>query len=430
MSQNAAFAQWTASRALHAIGTNHKSAPIPFQSWKNFKEAFAPELIFRAIDESELDVDRILDPFGGSGTTSLAAQFLGVHPVTCEVNPFLADLIEAKLTNYEISSLRSDIDVILRRIEVLRHEVAGWEPAAHTRRWLPPTFVEPGHNERWLFSKKLNWFIEQVLEEATELVDDKNARLVKVIIGGVLVDLSNARVSGKGRRYRNSWKERETSTDRAASVMSDALRDALSDVCNHNARACLTYELIRGDARKTMGSIEAVDLCVFSPPYPNSFDYTDVYNIELWMLGYLKDMKENRSLRSATISSHVQISRDYSPAPKESPLLKMTLERLEQSSQHLWSPHIPAMIGAYFAEMDAILRSTLGVLRPKGQSWLVVGDSRYANVDVPVALILEELATAMGYLLIRQEPFRSMRASPQQGGAMELAETLLVLQRP
>lgn len=53
------------------------------------------------------------------------------------------------------------------------------------------------------------------------------------------------------------------------------------------------------------------DLAVFSPPYPNSFDYTDVYNIELWTLGYIRDAASNQRLRSATLSSHVQIGRKF-----------------------------------------------------------------------------------------------------------------------
>lgn len=431
MSQNAAFTQWTASRTLHTIGTNHKSAPIPFQAWKKFKEAFAPELIFRAIDESELEVSKVLDPFGGSGTTSLAAQFLGVHPITCEVNPFLADLIEAKLTRYDVWTLSSDISKMLRAISTLRFASEDGDEidSEVPRRWLPPTFVEPGVGDRWLFSATLFAFIDRVLNRASELDEPKNARLVRVIVGGTLVDLSNARVSGKGRRYRTSWQARETSVDQAANVISQALKNALSDVVAHNDRACSTFELVRGDARSALDVLEPVDLCVFSPPYPNSFDYTDVYNIELWMLGYLRNMEENRALRSSTLSSHVQISRSYAAAPAASPLLASTIERLEHSRDALWSAHIPNMIGAYFAEMDAILQSMQRALRPRGQAWLVVGDSRYASIDVPVALILVELAKAMGYSVIRQEPFRSMRSSPQQGGAMELAETLLVLQR-
>ena len=431
MSQVASFTEWTTSRTLHAIGTNFKSEPIPFQGWKKFKEAFAPELIYRAVEESTIKVKRILDPFGGSGTTALAAQFLGVHAVTCEINPFLADLIAAILQKYDLPALVSDFAEITSAIRILRFDIGSPESDAreNSDRWLPPTFVEPGVNDRWLFSKTLFTFIDRVLAKTSQLDNSDNARLIKVIVGGTLVDLSNARVSGKGRRYRSSWSTREATVDHAANVITGALKSALSDVSKHNVRSCHSFELIRGDARSALENVALVDLCVFSPPYPNSFDYTDVYNIELWMLGYLEDMAQNRSLRSSTLSSHVQIKRDYSAAPSGSPTLKTTLAKLESVRSNLWSADIPDMIGAYFAEMSSILLRTKAVLRASGQAWLVVGDSRYANIEVPVALILQELAESLGYSVVTKEPFRSMRSSPQQGGELDLAETLLVLQK-
>ncbi|MBO9625124.1 MAG: hypothetical protein J7484_01965, partial [Microbacterium sp.] len=87
------FEDWTGGRSVAAIGTNAGSSSIPFQGWKRFKEAFAPELIREAVTRSQIPVRHLFDPFGGSGTSALAAQFLGVHPTTVEVNPFLADLI-------------------------------------------------------------------------------------------------------------------------------------------------------------------------------------------------------------------------------------------------------------------------------------------------------------------------------------------------
>ncbi|HZH08351.1 MAG TPA: SAM-dependent methyltransferase, partial [Lautropia sp.] len=68
------------------------ASDLPFQRWHRFKEAFDPELIARAVRESPRQVRSLADPFGGSGTSALAAQFLGVTPSTVEVNPFLADL--------------------------------------------------------------------------------------------------------------------------------------------------------------------------------------------------------------------------------------------------------------------------------------------------------------------------------------------------
>ena len=159
---------------------------------------------------------------------------------------------------------------------------------------------------------------------------------------------------------------------------------------------------------------------MFSPPYPNSFDYTDVYNVELWILGYLKGKECNRALRASTLSSHVQISRDFSPAPNESPILKSTLEELIAQRSELWDRRIPEMVGGYFADLFTVLDQVFRVLTPGGSTWMVVGDSRYAGLQIASAEIIEEIAQARGWKLGGIEPFRSMRASSQQGGRREL----------
>jgi DNA methylase len=82
------FDDWTQGRVLPSLGTNAGAVESHFKNWRRFKEAFAPELVARAIADSEIPVRTCLDPFGGSGTTALASQFLGVHPITVEVNPF------------------------------------------------------------------------------------------------------------------------------------------------------------------------------------------------------------------------------------------------------------------------------------------------------------------------------------------------------
>src|SRR5260370_39941147 len=107
------FSDWTKNRNVHCIGTNARSDELPFQRWQHFKEAFAPELIQRAVKESRIPVRTCLDPFGGSGTTALACQFLGVEPTTVEINPYLSDVIEAKLQTYDSTLLARDLGLIL-----------------------------------------------------------------------------------------------------------------------------------------------------------------------------------------------------------------------------------------------------------------------------------------------------------------------------
>lgn len=117
------------------------------------------------------------------------------------------------------------------------------------------------------------------------LASESHQRFFRVQLGGILGSVSNIRTSGKGRRYRSGWTERSTSRLLVRTLFTEVTRRAILEVHRFAARATKRYRLIRGDARASVAKIRTTDLVVFSPPYPNSFDYTDVYNVELWMLG-------------------------------------------------------------------------------------------------------------------------------------------------
>jgi hypothetical protein len=87
------------------------------------------------------------------------------------------------------------------------------------------------------------------------------------------------------------------------------------------------------------------------------------------------------------------------------------------------------MVSGYFANMVQVLNNLQKIIVPGGSVWLVVGDSQYAAVHVKTGNILAELACAGGWKLLSTEPFRSMRASAQQGGHHKLAETLITLHK-
>ncbi len=404
------------------MGTNNGAPRLAFQEWRHFKEAFTPELVARAIDENPPPVNRCLDPFGGSGTTAVACQFLGVEPVTIEVNPYLADLIEAKLASYDPDALVRDLGRVLRLAVRRREEATLSLPDA-----APETMVEPGVNGRWIFDSPIAQRIGALLAAIRSLDDDKHQRLFRVLLGGILLDVSNVVVNGKGRRYRRRWKERRREATAVEQLFSEAVRRAVKDIHRFGNRAHLGSTVIRGDARRKLEDVPACDLAVFSPPYPNSFDYTDVYNLELWVLGYLADRPANRELRQSTLCSHVQIDRPYPPPPPRSPALDGVLRGLRDCSDRLWHRRIPDMVGGYFADLIEVLSGIRAVLHEQGSVWLVVGDSRYAEVVIPTATVLDELAEAAGYRTVSVESFRSMRSSAQQGGEHGLAESLVVL---
>ncbi len=186
---------------------------------------------------------------------------------------------------------------------------------------------------------------------------------------------------------------------------------------------------MRGDSRELVGAAPEAEFSLFSPPYPNSFDYTDIYNIELWLLGYLTDTAANRALRESTLRSHVQIKRSYEGEIPPSPTLKKTVKALDRHVGKLWNADIPAMVSAYFSDMAKVIQDLSETMTPQADIMMVIGDSRYAGVRVDVATICAEIAPAFGFAMKSARPIRAMRASAQQGGHQNLSETLLHLKR-
>lgn len=404
------------------MSSNVPSHNLPFQRWYRFKEAFSPLMVAESLSGLDFWPATCLDCFGGSGTTGLTCQFLGIESTSIEVNPFLADLIEAKLATYDHAALVRDFAEIVARINgqsvslrSLRH--ASW----------PATMVEPGVAGRWIFPRET---FRQILtiREAIEAVDNPvNQRLLRVLLGSILVEMSNVVISGKGRRYRANWQATQKGPREVSEAFERAFQRALFDISAHGARACDRYTVLRGDSRVAVGQIDKCDVALFSPPYPNSFDYTDIYNVELWVLGYLRSRADNTQLRGSTLRSHVQIHRDMNWGGLASPTLHRTVSALKKKATHLWDPLLPDMIGAYFADLVVILKRVRSKMNRDGAVLMTVGDSRYAGVLINVSAILSELADAAGYRCEAVTPIRSMKTSAQQGWQASLSETLVRL---
>ena len=357
------YSEWTKDRELHNLSTNSGAPELPFQNWRHFKEAFAPELVAYVIERSKVPVKTCLDPFAGSGTTPLACQFLHVYPIAIEVNPFLADLIEAKVARHDISKIIESVGSVMRSVSRARVKPENAFKNA------PPTFVEPGVRGRFIFHRQAAARLA-AFRFAIDRIDHVPTRcLFRALLGSVAGKVSNAVVSGKGRRYRSGWQDRTDDPYRVDKYFADTVADAVGDIRTFADRPERGYTLIRGDARESIRQVGDIDLAVFSPPYPNSFDYTDVYNIELWTLGYLDGAKSNRNLRQATISSHVQLLRDFLPPPAASKTLEQTVRKLKKKRSQLWNRSIPEMVGAYFADMQTVIQNILCVaIRVRFQS--------------------------------------------------------------
>ncbi len=411
----------TAQAPFESTYTHGKN--FPFQRWFKFKEAFSPQLVYGVIDRLPVAPRLVADCFAGSGTTALSCQLVGVESQSIEVNPLMQDVIEAKLTPACGGAFLDAVQKASRRARKLSISLRD------LRKRLPPTFIEPGVKDRYLYSKVVARSIEAIRQSLEAESCPINRRLMRVALAAILVELSNVRVDGKGRRYRGGWRERIVSADDVYLHFYVKTTEIAEDLIGGIPTDRAKFYLHRGDTRHKVSSLQSgIDLALFSPPYPNSFDYTDVYNVELWMLGYINSAESNRTLRRSTLRSHVQVEwPDSAKEVLDSATLRATYKKLGRAREQLWSASIPEMVNGYFADLSDTLVGLRPKLSSRGVVTMVVGNSQYAGISINTAKILSELAPSMGYEAIAAESIRSMRSSPQQKRTQGLLESMVWL---
>ena len=179
-------------------------------------------------------------------------------------------------------------------------------------------------------------------------------------------------------------------------------------------------------------SDQSVDLIVFSPPYLNSFDYSDIYRPELFLGGYVKNNNELRLIRKETLRSHVQYKWERCDK-SQSIWARNIADQIRENTDLLWNKDIPDMIDSYFFDMEQIFKEAYRIAEPHAQLWFVIATSAYAGIEVPVDLILADIATRQGWTLKNVNALRKLRTSSQCSNEdirkIRLRESLIICEK-
>lgn len=396
---------------------------LPRHRWYEFKEGFSEGLVLEALRgrRSRGRKPRILDPFAGSGTTLVAAGRHGFPATGIEVNPFLAFASKAKCTpnGWKQGSF-------LSRLARVMHDSRS-EKISHLEGL--STFTERDGLDRWLFNRSvIRGF--SAIDDALRNAGAYRAPL-KLALLASLMDCCNAKRDGKCLRYKKNWQSsgltsidlRESFEKRASLV--------LQDVKEHRFIPN-GLRVIAGDSREELRKLgsQTYDLVVTSPPYLNSFDYSDVYRPEMFVGRFVGTNEELRRIRLKTIRSHVQVS--WEPTRRVmSPLVNPIVSEIK--SRKLWDDRLPDMVRSYFFDMGVVLAELRRVLTRGGEAWVVVSTSAYGGVEIPVDLILADVAVRQGWRVRAVHVLRQLRSAGQQWSRLRkratspLRESLIIL---
>jgi site-specific DNA-methyltransferase (cytosine-N4-specific) len=132
---------------------------------------------------------------------------------------------------------------------------------------------------------------------------------------------------------------------------------------------------------------------ITSPPYPNRYDYTRTYALELCLF-FVHNARELRDLRHSLLRSHIEAQeRPDEAVPHEA--VREVLDHVRR--QPLNNPRIPIMLKGYFVDMQRVLQAWSCVMAPGSQVAVVVDNVRFAGEIVPTDLILTDMAARLGF---------------------------------
>lgn len=384
--------------------------------WYKYKEGFSSDLVRYVMHKFALNSGRILDPFAGSGAALFTASELGVDSVGVELLPSSAEIIEVRQ--------------ILRTVEAR-------QMAERIRRFKEGlVWQRPGESKsfshiritRGAFPSQTEAELGRYLYEVERISEDSLRRILFFAALCVLEDVSYTRKDGQylrwdyrsGRRMGKKPFHKGTIKDftpeicaKLDQIAGDIYGDQLRFTDLFGEQRLGKVQLIKGSCMDILPNLEAESFggIITSPPYCNRYDYTRTYALELAMMGIGED--EIRALRQAMLSCTVENREKEDLGEKidrarlshsidafeSQALLGLILKYLDlcRNEGLLNNNGIPRMVRNYFKELTIVIFECARLLKP-GVCFVMVNDNvRYQGINIPVDLILSEIAERAGF---------------------------------
>lgn len=336
---------------------------------------------------------RVLDPFGGSGTTCLSAQECGVASYATEVHPTVARIARAKLAwEADPDELRAVVRGVLKAVEK-EHPVDVPDSPL-----IAKCFPDPAPLTNLLRMR------DAVLALPTDEPTSELAWLAFVSIirasspAGtaqwqyVLPKKTKSRVAEPVSAFEAAGETFATDMETRRFLLGDAPSEA---------------HLLTADARTLDGVPDAwADAVLTSPPYANNYDYADALRLEQIVLGDIQGWSDLRPLRNVLLRSATQNIGSWSAdealgSPFMAPIIEEFLPVYDELAEvrKTKGGHKPyhAMLAGYFFDNAKVFHALRLKTAPGAKVCYVVGDSAPYGVHAPVERWLGELAVAAGF---------------------------------
>lgn len=405
----------------------NKNKKEPVHRWYSFVEGYSKDFINSILNEMNKSNLVCLEPFSGSGTTSLELQNNNIPCYAFEINPLMYNIAKVKLeNNYDLKELEFWHNFIQKK-RIIYNVKLETEFS---------TLYEGDEKTKWNYNEIVGKAIQKLNISINQIKEEKYKDLFLVALASILLDVSNLYRNGKCLSYKKNWKEITFFEIDVFKKFDDKINKEIKvDIqgikkSTQNNKDILFNEDSRIGIEKRIPD-NSIDLVITSPPYLNSRDYTDTYMLELKTLGLTKTLKDIKKLRENTLRSHVQIKWQDTESINNK-TLENTFDLLTKSikKEQLWNSSILDMIRLYFVDIQKIFHILYKKMKQKGRIYFNVSNSAYFNVLINTLDICAEIATNEGFKVIEIREARKLKTSPQQRDKIKsLLEGVIVIEK-
>jgi DNA modification methylase len=398
---------------------------IPFSNWFKYKEGFSDSLVAYLLQNVPNKTGMLLDPFSGAGSALFAASRLGWQTRGIEVLPVGVYATQVRSIAQEVNAqeLRQIVNT-MQQVDFLNYYDQSYELQHITITNGAFPIVEQqqlvgyiSYCHRYISNEQLRMLLLYAAFCVLESISytRKDGQYLRW-------DVRSGRSQGKkifNKGYIPPFREaiNEKLHQIAFDLEVNPVQHSLfEDECTMQASTSRP-EIYQGSCLEILPKMEArsIDVVLTSPPYANRYDYTRTYALELVYLGCTEE--QVKQLRQTMLSCTVenkekknQLAQLYASLGKasefglidkifqEQEALQEVLTLLEtyREQGQLNNTNIAKMVRNYFYEMCFVIYELARILKPGGTIMMVNDNVRYAGEEVPVDIILSDVAESFG----------------------------------
>ncbi len=410
-------------RTLVSFQANKRT---PFYSWFKYREGFSQQLVHYLVEELRPQPGTLLDPFSGGGSALYGAAELGWKAKGIEVLP-----VGVHVTNALMAVEHVNLEQFIQTVErILSLNFADYYDGSFAFIHIPITQgAYPEGTERELIG---------YIAFCSQCVTDQNIKTLLLYAAFcVLEDISYTRKDGQFLRWdarsgrsqgkKPFYKDRiypfreaiERKLHQMIIDLTGTFRQTSLFTATKNGYLphSLSLDVLLGSCLDILPEMpeNSIDFVLTSPPYANRYDYTRTYALELVYLGYSHE--QVRTLRQSMLSCTVEnkdkretLERHYQQLDRTADFIRIDKTFRQQEALQevltilngyrdagtLNNPHIARLVQNYFYEMCFVTFELARILQPGGVVAMVNDNVRYAGEEIPVDLILSDVAETFG----------------------------------